>query len=328
VKRLLILAFLGVAVAVPFAGASAATHRGAAVRAVCHFTGKTYVKLKVSGPVLRFHATHAADIVPAPAGACPRTRLTPTAGGTAITTNLVGEAESPAADPVGTGQATIRLRQGQAQVCYTISAENITLPAAGAHIHSGPAGQSGPIVVPLVAPGSSGKSAGCAAATRPLVAKILAGGADYYVNVHTTDFPGGAIRGQLDGSPVDLGWSTSVQMSGAQECNAAGTCGVGDPDGSGTATIRIRPNDGQVCFKFAVSNLKLPSVGAHIHQAARGANGSIVVPFTAPDASGKSMGCTAAPAATIQAIVANPAGFYTNVHTTEYPGGAIRAQLG
>jgi hypothetical protein len=32
-------------------------------------------------------------------------------------------------------------------------------------------------------------------------------------------------------------------------------------------------------------------------------------------------------APTINAIVANPAGFYFNVHTTLNPGGAVRGQL-
>jgi hypothetical protein len=52
----------------------------------------------------------------------------------------------------------------------------------------------------------------------------------------------------------------------------------------------------------------------------------VVVPFTAR-ADGSSSGCTTSTAATVNDILANPPGFYVNVHTTEHPAGAIRAQL-
>ena len=38
--------------------------------------------------------------------------------------------------------------------------------------------------------------------------------------------------------------------------------------------------------------------------------------------------CSRVAATLIDEILANPAGFYVNVHTTEHPAGAIRAQLG
>jgi len=65
-----------------------------------------------------------------------------------------------------------------------------------AHIHSAPAGVNGPIVVPLVPP-TSGSSSDCASVDRDLVLAILQHPENYYVNVHTTEYPGGAIRGQL-----------------------------------------------------------------------------------------------------------------------------------
>jgi CHRD domain len=169
---------------------------------ICHRTKsakRPYVKITVrTKAALRAHAAHAADIIPAPAGPCPRTALTPTTGGVALTATMTGAAEAPGpADPDGTGTATIRLRSGQGQVCFTMTVQNITLPAAASHIHKAPVGQPGPIVVPLKAPGADGSSSGCVTANRTLVGQILQTPADYYVNVHTTDFPAGAIRGQL-----------------------------------------------------------------------------------------------------------------------------------
>ena len=75
---------------------------------------------------------------------------------------------------------------------------SIAKPAA-AHIHSGVRGQAGDVVVTLKQPakGTNGVSAACVTSTRAIVSAIKATPAKFYVNVHTADFPGGAIRGQL-----------------------------------------------------------------------------------------------------------------------------------
>src|SRR5262249_54079845 len=159
----------------------------------------------VSAKQLIAHTKHAADIIPAPRAGCPHTLLTPTSGGRLFAIALTGEAESPAADPVATGTATVRLRNGQGQVCYTFAAVNLP-PAVAAHIHRANVGASGPVVVPLRTPNAAGTARGCAPAQRTLVHAILANPGSYYVNVHTTEFPNGAIRGQLTGtSPNSFG---------------------------------------------------------------------------------------------------------------------------
>jgi hypothetical protein len=288
-------------------------------RSVCHRTSSSttpYVKISVSARTLRTHTRHAADIIPAPAGRCPQSILTAAAGGRAFTIAMTGEAESPAGDPVGTGTSTIRMRAGQGQVCYRIAARNLT--AVAAHIHRGAAGVAGPVVVPLNTPNASGAASGCTAVARPLVAAMLKAPASYYVNVHTADFPAGAVRGQLVGtSTSSFGWVGTLELKGTTEPNA-----------SGTAALRLRSDAGQVCYKLQVANVTLPTVAAHIHRGAAAVSGPVVVPFTAPDAAGKSSGCAEAAASLIAEITGNPAGFYVNVHTKEHPGGAIRAQLG
>jgi hypothetical protein len=102
-----------------------------------------------------------------------------------------------AGDPDGSGLATLIVNPGQKEVCYEISVEDITLPAIGAHIHVGAAGENGPVVVPLTPPDASGVSSGCAEVSRELALAIIQNPEGYYVNVHTTDFESGAIRGQL-----------------------------------------------------------------------------------------------------------------------------------
>ena len=333
--RRLLLVLVALAAAVPAAAASApdagadATVAAQAGTAICHRTTSTrrpYTKLRVSGRTLRRHGRHAADIIPAPRGACPRTILSPTRGGTELTATLTGEAEEPRGDPVATGTATIRLRRGQGQVCFILAVNNLGVAGVGAHIHRGAVGTAGGIVVGLRATNALGGARGCVSARRDVVRDILRNPSAYYVNIHTQAFPAGAVRGQL-GTQADVGRTISTQLTGAAECNTAGQCGLGDPDGSGTAIVRFRREAGQVCFRITVSNIQLPAVGAHIHRGGRTTAGPIVVGFTNPDAAGTSSGCTTATQALIDEILANPANFYVNVHSRDFPAGAVRGQL-
>lgn len=117
-------------------------------------------------------------------------------GGRPISVALTGPAEAPTpGDPDGAGTATLRINPGQQQVCYELSVTGIAA-ATAAHIHKAPAGAAGPVVVGLTAP-TSGSSKACAEVARQLALDILKTPADYYVNVHNAEFPGGAVRGQL-----------------------------------------------------------------------------------------------------------------------------------
>ena len=119
------------------------------------------------------------------------------AGGRPFVTTLTGAAEVPPADPDGSGTAWLTLNPGSGQVCWTIFVEDITLPATAAHIHEAPAGVSGPVVIGLSAPDATGWASGCTTADREEIIEIILEPEDYYVNVHNSDYPAGAVRGQL-----------------------------------------------------------------------------------------------------------------------------------
>jgi hypothetical protein len=119
-------------------------------------------------------------------------------GGRPFSTQLTGAAEVPGpGDPDGSGTATIIVNPGDEEVCWTIKTEGIELPATGAHIHEGAVGEFGDVVVSLTPPDEEGFSSGCAEVSREVALDILKNPENYYVNVHTEEFPDGAIRGQL-----------------------------------------------------------------------------------------------------------------------------------
>ena len=115
--------------------------------------------------------------------------------GKRITVTMTGEEEVADGDPDGSGTATFRINPGTGQLCYTLRVRNIE-PATAAHIHEAPPEAAGPVVVGLDAP-TGGSSSNCTDIGRELAREILADPGNYYVNVHNTPYPGGAIRGQL-----------------------------------------------------------------------------------------------------------------------------------
>jgi hypothetical protein len=98
----------------------------------------------------------------------------------------------------------------------------------------------------------------------------------------------------------------------------------GDPNGRGTAKITLNTSTGQVCFKLTWTAIG-PPVAAHIHKGKKGVAGPVVIPFFGGTA--KHNGCVKASKSLVAKIVKSPAGYYVNVHTQAFPGGAIRAQL-
>lgn len=106
-------------------------------------------------------------------------------------------------DPDGSGVGRFRVNVRTQRVCYAMSVQDITLPAAAAHIHRGAAGVAGPPKITLNNPTEVGSSGiglafGCEGDVRKLLLRRIRANPDrFYVNVHNADFPDGAIRGQL-----------------------------------------------------------------------------------------------------------------------------------
>jgi CHRD domain len=108
---------------------------------------------------------------------------------------LAGTAETPRGAPAGTGAAVISIH-GSSLVCWRFAHLHGFTNATVAHIHLGAARKSGKVIVPL-STGPRLHHRGCVR-VRTAVAKAIENSPrDYYVNIHSTPYPGGAVRGQL-----------------------------------------------------------------------------------------------------------------------------------
>ena len=113
--------------------------------------------------------------------------------------NLNGSNEMPATDPDATGTAKVRLDRAKKRVCFTIRVRNVE-DVVAAHIHrGGKSVASGPIVVTFLhGPAAGSKFTGCETnVARSVIRAILRRPRRYYVNVHSMEFAGGEVRGQL-----------------------------------------------------------------------------------------------------------------------------------
>jgi hypothetical protein len=113
---------------------------------------------------------------------------------------MSGKQETPnEGDDDGTGSAEFTLKPQKGKVCFVIEFQDIDDPTAG-HIHKGLKGDDGPIKVTLFdGEAQSSPIDDCVKAEEKQINKIGKNPERYYVNLHNSAFPDGAIRGQLKG---------------------------------------------------------------------------------------------------------------------------------
>ncbi len=114
------------------------------------------------------------------------------------TATLAGTNEPAGGDPDGYGRAEISITDEFGQICWNLDGIRGIGPITAAHIHRGAAGVDGPVVFPLK-PADDGDYQGCADGSEWAQDRIEGNPGMFYVNVHTAEYPKGAIRGQLTG---------------------------------------------------------------------------------------------------------------------------------
>lgn len=106
----------------------------------------------------------------------------------------------PAASPGANGSAAGTVDTATGLLTWDLSWSGLTGPTTAAHFHLGPVGVNGPVKLEIFIVPSTSPSSGSGMMAASDIRALLAG--DVYINVHTEDFPGGEIRGQI--APVPL----------------------------------------------------------------------------------------------------------------------------
>ncbi len=235
----------------------------------------------------------------------------------AIALELDGSSEVPPVDTAATGSGTLTVELNTGGISGSATFTGLSSPFKAAHIHSGFAGSNGPIFVPLVQNPDNPNQLDIPPDTRLSeadLAILLAGG--MYVNVHTTNFPAGEIRGQITPEWITV---LSTELSGDVEVPPVATAG------HGIGWVTIDTDSGELVANVRVANLTTADA-AHIHQAFAGLNGEVIVPLvqdpTTPEQWQASVTLTPEQVAGFMA-----GGLYFNVHTPTSPGGEIRGQI-
>jgi len=210
-----------------------------------------------------------------------------------------------------------------------LSSPLATAVAGGAHLHTGFAGQGGPILQLLNVdePGTSGVFA--AANNR---FQLSSGALDtlrermVYVNIHSTENTGGEIRGQVLPSAQSFFHTT---LDGINETMPLAVSGLGGLklELSGT-TLVVTGSFANLAGEFD-ANI---AGGAHLHLAGVGNNGDIAFPLTATLASDNLSGFFTASDNTLELTTEQVASlradnYYANIHTAAQASGELRGQI-
>lgn len=129
--------------------------------------------------------------------------------------------------------------------------------------------------------------------------------------------PSDALAGSDRPPPVKRNGLTA-DLSGATGVETAG-----DADGHGRAVLDVNPGRDELCLTLVVSGVA-PVSAAHLHGEVIGASGPVVAAFAEPTATRT---CITVTDQLIKRIRKEPGNFYVDVHTTEFPNGALRGQL-
>jgi hypothetical protein len=126
---------------------------------------------------------------------------------TILVAYLSGAGEVPPTDSPGLGICVLTINDAMDTITYFEAFENLEANATASHIHAGPPDDTGPVILPFsgVPNATSGTTSGTLTAADFMpgggletfddaINALLNGGC--YVNIHSTMFPGGEIRGQ------------------------------------------------------------------------------------------------------------------------------------
>ncbi len=235
---------------------------------------------------------------------------------------LQGSQEVPPNGSTAAGTVIVRYNKAINTLEFKGDYQNLSAAITASHIHgpAAPGANAGVIFSLTNTGGTTGTLTLNATLTAGQEADLLNG--LLYVNVHSSSFPGGEVRGQLTTTtPGTKTHYLTGNLSGAQEVPANASAATGG------VTALLDRVTGEVFITGNFSGLAANASAAHIHNGAAGVNGAVVVSLSpSPSTSGSVTGNATVAASFADAMISGLA--YVNIHNASFPGGELRAQLG
>lgn len=226
---------------------------------------------------------------------------------------LTPEQETGTVTSNGYGTAALALTDEGLQ--FVITVDGLSGPVQAAHFHQGATGTDGPVVRAITFEGNTATGVWTATDAQPLtdelITALLLG--QLYINIHTSQYPAGEIRGQVR---LSGGTALQAELTPEQETDAVTS------NGRGTAHLTL--TDAGLIYRVSVEGLTGPVQAAHFHYGAAGVSGPVVhgITFEGNTAAGV---WTDLPDSLIVALLLGK--LYLNIHTAQYPAGEIRGQV-
>jgi hypothetical protein len=242
--------------------------------------------------------------------------------------------EVPTNTSPATGSAIMLYDIGNNTFDLVVSISGFTNTASASHIHEAASGVNGPVVTNLGSEAAYTRTGDTLRATfRGLrhggdVRKLIQGGA--YFNIHSAQFPGGEVRGQLIPRPKRL---YSV-MDVAQEQAAFPNVNLSGLNDFGGAIMLYDPATHTIRLRMSLYNFNNTFSNSHFHAEIPGRSGGVVLNLGNnanaggySTANGHISGTFDIPMGTVDPYALLTGGLYLNFHSTTFAGGELRGQV-
>lgn len=242
--------------------------------------------------------------------------------------------ENPATSSTATGSAVMLYDIGTNTFDLIVTINGLANTATASHIHEGAVGVNGPVVTNLGADAVYTRTGNTLTASFRGIRhggdrlRLLQGGA--YYNIHSAQFPGGEVRGQLIPRPKRL----YAVMDVAQEQAAFPAVNLAGLNDSGGAIMLYDPVTHSVRLRLSLFNFNNTLNNSHYHAQIPGQSGPVVVNLgnnaTAggyTNANGHISGTFDIPMTGADPISLLTGGLYLNFHSTTFTGGELRGQV-
>jgi hypothetical protein len=235
-------------------------------------------------------------------------------GGGCFTSSLSGRQETPPNTGIATGAGIFLLAPPDPltttqQLLYHIAYTNTSSLTVGAHIHRGARGVAGPILHSLP---TTNPITGTVSLTAQEISDLVAG--LLYVNIHTGLVQAGEIRGQIEPQATCY----TATLAGANETPPNSSAATG------SGVLRLTPTSATtrtLSYVISYSSTLTPTLG-HIHKAAPGVAGNVVIPFKLSNPISGTL------ALNNQQVIDLVSGlYYVNLHSAIFTQGEIRGQV-